>query len=106
VSRFVDLHVYGIELITLCLLTIDFVVKSGRIVQFYQYKIYLINHVSAERLTAGWMILSGTNSRPAEVSRFVDLHVYGIELITLCLLTIDFVVKSGRILSKHEESIQ
>jgi hypothetical protein len=28
---------------------------------------YLINHVSAEALTTGWMIPSGTNSLPAEV---------------------------------------
>ena len=30
-------------------------------------KIYIINHVGAERLTTGWMILSGNNSPPAKV---------------------------------------
>ena len=34
----------------------------------FQEKKYLINHVSAEALTSGRMILSGTNSLPSEVS--------------------------------------
>jgi hypothetical protein len=36
---------------------------------------YLLNHISAEALTTGRMIPSGTNSPPAEVSTQCDICI-------------------------------